>query len=60
MGAFQCPDLQIEYEMPDQTMARVNLELTTTTIGHANLPTKHGLDSRSTATAMTLRTCAGF
>jgi hypothetical protein len=23
------PDLQIDYEMPDQSMARVNLELTT-------------------------------
>ena len=28
-GRIPVPDLQIEYEMPDQSMARVNLELTT-------------------------------
>jgi hypothetical protein len=28
-GRIPVPDLQIEYEMPDQSIARVNLELTT-------------------------------
>jgi hypothetical protein len=28
-GRIPVPDLQIEYEMPDQSVARVNLELTT-------------------------------
>jgi hypothetical protein len=28
-GRIPVPDMQIEYEMPDQSMARVNLELTT-------------------------------
>lgn len=28
-GCIPIPDLQIEYEMPDQSLARVNLELTT-------------------------------
>src|SRR5260370_8516838 len=39
-GRIPVPDLQIEYEMPDQTMARVNLELTTDDYLPPQLPAK--------------------